>query len=198
MKTTVLAVVLLAAAGWLGLGQPPERLWEPWMGIPEGAGGGPVEVGSSFQIPGSFLMWSDGDLAFSGEQLVKVTDPAYLGWATANTLYVYWVTNIAVRITREVWAYKGQGTCAKLLPTYTHWLAYVWQGQSWSGSPVRFVGGYVEANPPVTGYRTDSFEFSACEAGYYMSKTWIYPRRDGYNDPTDTYVARVRFTISGI
>lgn len=204
MKPTVLAVVVLAAVGWLGLGQPPEELWEPWMGIPEGAGGGPIEVGASFEIPGSFLMWSEGDLDFSGDWLAKVTDPSYISGPNllseprTNHLFVYWATNVPIQITREVWAYKGQGTCAKLLPTYTFFGIYRWDWEKGWGGYVWWVHGWVEAKPPETGYRSDSYEVSACSAGYYCSRNVLWAFRDGYNDPTDTYVARVKFTISGL
>lgn len=180
-------LVLVALVGW---GQLPP-LWEPWMGIPEEAGGGPVEVDASFQIPGSFLMWSEGDLNFSGEQFDQVTNPAHIGWVNSNFLWVYWVTNTAIRVTRTIFTYEGQETCGKILPTYAAWLVHVWNGEGWV--LIWWGGGFVEDKQ-----RTDSYEVGSCDAGYYMSRMrfWVY--RDGYNDPTDIYSTVARFTISGL
>lgn len=194
MKRVAGWLVVAALVGLVGLGQPPAQLWEPWMGIPQDAGTGPIEVPSSFQIPPSFVMWVDvannyDDLDFSGIQLTNVTAPGFIGEAYTNTLAVYGVTNAAITITGEAWGFKGKGTCARLLPTRLHGYAH-----RWSPGWIPFLGGVYDVGP----YRTFTYNLPNCAGGYYFGWLVLYVTRNGYDDPADTYEAKIKITVSGI
>lgn len=194
MKRVAGWLVVAALVGLVGLGQVPQQLWEPWMGIPGNAGTNPIEVPSSFQIPPSYLMWVDvengyDNLDFSGDQRTNVTDPGFIGVADTNTLAVYGVTNTAIAITGEAWGFKGKGDCAKLLKTEIHGYVHRWM-PGW----IPFTGGWYE----VGESRSYTYTLPNCAGGYYFG--WMHFRvfRDGYNDPADTYEAKIRITVSGL
>lgn len=175
------AVWLLVVLGVVGLAQSPEN---------------PLERTSQFTIPKLAVMWAEGDLAFSGAELTNVTDPAFEGWARTNALTIYGNTNTAITVKGEAWAFKGQGPCAKLLPTALYGTAY--QFNKVVGDWVPFISGWwwIEANPPVTGYRTATQVVPNCMGGKFKGVMYLEVQRDGYYDPADTYEAKIKITLT--
>lgn len=194
MKRAMWCMALVAVVGLVGFAQPA---WVPGNTIPTGVN--PVQVFSSFTIPGSFVMWSTGDLDFAGGELTNVTAPGYIGWAKTNTLTVYGLSNQNINVTGEAWAYKLDNTqCPKMLPTRLTGLAYVWSGSAWVAPPSPLPGGGTYDIPLPAGYRTASQVLPLCAAGYYAGEMYLEVYRDGYNDPAGAYKAEIKITITGL
>lgn len=172
------AVWLLVAIGVVGLAQNYEN---------------PLERTSQFTIPKSAVMWAEGDLNFpSGSE---VAQPGSTGPFTTNVLTIYGNTNTAISVTGEAWAFKTTDPCTKILPTQLVGVAYKKVGNNWVVY-IPQAAYWVEANPPVTGYRTSTQFLPNCYGGYYKGEMWLVVYRDGYNDPAGTYVATVKIKVT--
>lgn len=182
-------VVVMLGAGVVGLG------WEPGDDIP--ASGNVLERSASFSIGDSFAIWSEGDLVFSATtppgfpMLNRVTSPSYRGTARTEPLFIYVVTNTAVKITGTVTAYSG-GDCPKTLGTQWSSTVDKWIGEAWQ--PIYFF----DWTPAPYTLVVNLSPCGYWGIGYFRLGVKLEVKRSGYDDPAGVYTAILQAVIAAL